>query len=146
MPHDVEIHPDLMKDCRDLGPLRMSRLLLMDEAAWPWLVLVPMRPNKVDWDDLDPMDSYRVCDEIRECSLALKRLYSPIKINVAMLGNQVPQLHVHIIARFQKDPAWPRPVWGVTEKRRYDEAALQQRIHEIEREVHSSFGFADRQG
>lgn len=144
MPHSVEIHPALLKDCHDLGPLRTSRLLLMDEAAWPWLVLVPMRPNKVDWDDLDPMDSYRVCDEIRECSLALKRLYRPIKINVAALGNAVPQLHVHVIARFEKDPAWPRPVWGATEKRRYEPNALRQRIEEIEREIHSTFGFADR--
>ena len=139
-----EVHQGLLKDCHDIGPLLMSRLLLMDEAAWPWLVLVPMRPNKVDFDDLDPLDSYRVCDEIRECSMALKRLYRPIKINVASLGNSVPQLHIHIIARFENDPAWPRPVWGKTEKRRYTGQDLQRRIQEIEHEIHSSFGFADR--
>lgn len=146
MSQPFEIHPDLLADCRDIRTLRISRLLLMDEAAWPWLVLVPMRPNKVDFDDLDPLDSYRVCDEIRECSMALKRLYSPIKINVASLGNSVPQLHIHIIARFEDDAAWPRPVWGRTEKRRYDEETLQHRIQEIEHEMHSTFGFADRQG
>ena len=146
MTQPVEIHPGLLKDCHDVGPLKLSRLLLMDEAAWPWLVLVPLRPNKVDFDDLDPMDSYRVSDEIRECSMALKRLYSPAKINVAALGNAVPQLHIHIIARFTDDPAWPRPVWGVTEKRRYDKAELRHRIEQIEHEIHSTFGFGDRPG
>lgn len=131
-----ELHPDLARDCAELGRLRLSRLLLMNEARWPWLILVPERPGKRDFHDLDPLDQYRVCDEITACSEALQRLYAPQKINVAALGNAVPQLHVHVIARFGDDPAWPRPVWGVGTPQPYAEAGLEARRHELRRALH----------
>jgi len=131
-----ELHPDLTRDCVEVGRLRLSRLLLMNESRWPWLVLVPERQGKRDFHDLDPLDQYRVCDETTACSEALQRLYAPHKINVAALGNAVPQLHLHIIARFTEDPAWPRPVWGVGEPQPYAEAGLEARLHEIRRALH----------
>lgn len=115
--------------------LRLSKLLLINDANYPWLVLVPQRPRKHDFHDLDPMDQYRVCDEITMCSEALQQLYSPDKINVAALGNVTPQLHIHIIARFHDDPAWPAPVWGKIPAKFYEVQALDQRLVELRDEV-----------
>lgn len=136
MSASFELHPDLARDCAHVGKLRLSRLLLMNEVRWPWLILVPERQGKTDFHDLDPLDQYRVCDEVTACSEALQRLYSPQKINVAALGNMTPQLHVHVIARFQEDPAWPRPIWGEVPRQPYAEAGMEARLHELRQALH----------
>ncbi|WP_366553056.1 HIT family protein [Aquibaculum sediminis] len=126
-----ELHPDLARDGVEVGHLRLSRLLLMKESRWPWLVLVPERAEMRDLHDLEPLDQYRVCDEITACSEVLKRLYAAQKINVAALGNMTPQLHIHVIARFSEDPAWPKPIWGALPMQPYPSAALEARVHEL---------------
>src|SRR5690606_29985380 len=97
-----------------------SELRLMDDARWPWLLLVPRLPGARELIDLDAAHSAQLLDEVRRCSLALRTLHAPYKLNVAALGNVVEQLHVHVIARRRDDPAWPRPVWGVGERLPYD--------------------------
>ncbi|HLS68635.1 MAG TPA: HIT family protein [Kiloniellales bacterium] len=126
-----ELHSDLARDAVAVSRLRLSRLLLMNEARWPWLLLVPERLDLRDLHDLEPLEQYRLCDEITACSQVLQRLYKADKINVAALGNMTPQLHVHVIARFTDDPAWPKPIWGALPVEPYSQAALEARLHEL---------------
>lgn len=135
MSESFELHPDLARDGIQITNLRLSHLLLMNDAAWPWLVLVPQRPNKKDFHDLDPMDQYRVCDEITLCSQALSRLFNPDKVNVAALGNMTPQLHIHVIARFSDDPAWPGPIWGKQAMQPYPAHQLEERLQVLRQEL-----------
>ena len=108
------LHPQLAKDTLVLGDWRLCRLLRMNDRTYPWLILVPKRADIREVIDLSDDDQHQLTREVAEASRALRRLLSPDKLNVAALGNVVPQLHVHVIARFTGDPAWPRPVWGVT--------------------------------
>ena len=102
----------LDRDCAPVTDLALCRALLMDDARYPWLVLVPARPDLRELHDLEAADRNRLVDEICQASQALERLFQPDKINVGALGNLVPQLHVHVIARRIGDRAWPGPVWG----------------------------------
>jgi diadenosine tetraphosphate (Ap4A) HIT family hydrolase len=105
----------------------LSSVLLMDDADYPWLILVPERPGLCGFHDLAPGDLMAIADEIARASRALQGLFRPDRINVAALGNEVPQFHVHVIARFTDDPAWPRPVWGAQPRKPYDAEALAER-------------------
>jgi len=105
----------------------LSSVLLMDDANYPWLILVPERPGLRDYHDLAPADLAALCDEMVRASRCLQALFKPDKINIAALGNRVPQFHVHVIARFVGDAAWPRPVWDVVPLRRYTPEALAER-------------------
>lgn len=107
------LHPQLEQDAGVVDDLPLSRLLLMNDANYPWLLLVPRRAGASEIVDLDDADQRQLMSEIAAASRALKALTGCDKLNVAALGNAVPQLHVHIIARRRDDPAWPRPVWGV---------------------------------
>lgn len=118
------LHAQLERDCRPLGDLPLSRLLLMNDANFPWLILVPRRTGAVEILDLDETGRRQLVDEIALVSGALKQVTQCDKLNVAALGNVVPQLHVHVIARRTTDRAWPRPVWGVAPAIPYDANAL----------------------
>lgn len=107
------LDPRLEKDTVVVASLPLSRLLLMRDARYPWLILVPERPDLSELHDLDAADRARLMEEIADTSRALQRLYAPDKINVGALGNIVRQLHIHVIARHIGDPAWPGPVWGM---------------------------------
>jgi diadenosine tetraphosphate (Ap4A) HIT family hydrolase len=106
------LHPQLQKDTLPIGDLRLNRVLLMNNRHFPWLILVPRQENLQELFDLSPVDYMSVMQEVRETSERFAALYKPQKINVAALGNAVPQLHIHIIARFESDAAWPAPVWN----------------------------------
>lgn len=101
---------------------------LMNDAHYPWLILVPRRPGLRDFHDLAGADMADTVAEIAAASRALQALYDPAKINVAALGNMVPQLHIHVIARRSDDAAWPAPVWGAVPAWPYTEAALAERL------------------
>ena len=116
------LHERLAADTVDVLRWPLSRVLLMNDRTYPWLILVPERPGLKDLHDLAPTDHVQVMAEINRASRALQHLCRPDKINVAALGNMVPQLHIHVIARFTSDPAWPRPVWGVQPAEPYNEA------------------------
>jgi diadenosine tetraphosphate (Ap4A) HIT family hydrolase len=113
------LDPRLDADTIPLGRLPLSRVLLMNDARYPWLILVPERPDLIEIIDLPEADRAALIGEIAAASEALKALYGPDKLNVGALGNRVRQLHVHVLARFQSDAAWPGPVWGVGHARPY---------------------------
>ncbi|MBL8658984.1 MAG: HIT domain-containing protein [Rhodospirillales bacterium] len=113
------LDPRLAADCMTLGHFALSRLLLMNDATYPWLILVPERPDAREIFDLDAADQLALATETALVARTLKTLCTADKINVAALGNVVSQLHVHVIARFASDPAWPAPVWGRTPPRPY---------------------------
>lgn len=109
---DFVLHPRLAADCIGLGRFPLCRVLLMNERRYPWLILVPERPGICEIHDMTDDDQVQL---IRESSLVSRRLqqgFAADKLNVAAIGNRVPQLHVHHVARFRDDAAWPHPVWG----------------------------------
>lgn len=106
------LDPRLDADGLPIGRFALCRLLLMNDATYPWLILVPERPGISEIFELDPADQVELASETVLVARMLKALSGADKINVAALGNVVAQLHVHVIARFVHDPAWPAPVWG----------------------------------
>lgn len=128
---DFELHPQLAADTVPAADWPLCQVLLINDATYPWLVLVPAKPGLRDLDDLADEDMTLATGEIVTASRALKALYSPAKINVAALGNMVPQLHIHVIARFEDDAAWPKPVWGVAPAQPYAPDALSVRLSEL---------------
>lgn len=109
---DFLLHPQLLADTHPVCELALCSVRLMDDARWPWLVLVPRLPFLRELVDLSTDDQVALLKEVNRAGRVLQRLYRCEKLNVAALGNMVPQLHVHVIARHKEDCAWPRPVWG----------------------------------
>ena len=122
------LHPQLEADCTPVGDLALCRVLLLHDANYPWLILVPRRPDIVEIHELSGTDQHTLVDESSMVAGAMKSLFSAHKMNVAALGNMVPQLHLHHIARFREDPAWPGPVWGKLPARAYEPEALEERL------------------
>jgi len=118
------LHPQLAADTVAAGDLALCRVLVMNDANYSWLILVPRKPGLIEIVDLDRADRATLIEEIAQCSAALKKLTRCDKLNVAALGNAVPQLHVHVIARFRNDAAGMRPVWGAAPAKPYETAAL----------------------
>ena len=116
------LDPHLAADTVALARWPLCRVLLMNDANYPWLILVPERPGLRDLDELAGADRVAVMDEIARACSALRTMVKPHKLNVASLGNAVPQLHIHVIARFPNDPAWPKPVWGVIPAKPYTDS------------------------
>jgi len=106
------LHPQLAADCRVVGRFDLSLLLMMNDANYPWFILVPQRPGIREIYELTPADQQLLLAESVQLGQALMRTFAGDKLNVAALGNVVPQLHVHHIVRLVGDPAWPAPVWG----------------------------------
>lgn len=121
---DFVLDPRLAADTRLVCELDLSRLLLMRAVDHPWAILVPRRPGMVEILDLETAERALLFDEILRVSEALKAETGADKLNVGALGNVVSQLHVHVIARFRTDPAWPNPVWGRPAERPLGGAAL----------------------
>lgn len=126
-----ELHPQLANDTQPVAHLPLCDVLLMDNANHPWLILVPRVANAVELIDLDEAQQAELTREIAIASRALQTIFKPHKLNVAALGNLVSQLHVHVIARFEEDIAWPRPVWGSADARPYAPEALIDRIRRL---------------
>lgn len=118
------LHQRLATDTHSLGQSRLCELRLMNDSTWPWVILVPMRENTREIYQLEEADQQRLLWESSELSRAMMELFAGDKLNVAALGNMVPQLHLHHIVRYQDDPAWPGPVWGVQPPVPYGEAEL----------------------
>jgi diadenosine tetraphosphate (Ap4A) HIT family hydrolase len=113
-----DLHPRLAAGGVALGGLALCSVLLKSDARWPWLMLVPQRAGVTELHDLTPHDAATLMEEIRTASLALAAESGVVKINVAALGNQVAQLHVHVIGRWPGDPAWPNAVFSAGGERR----------------------------
>jgi diadenosine tetraphosphate (Ap4A) HIT family hydrolase len=118
------LHPQLARDTVALGDLALSRVLVIQDANYPWLLLVPRRVDIAEIIDLDEVERAQLMTEIARAARALKDVTACDKLNVAALGNAVPQLHVHLIARRKTDAAWPKPVWGQVPPLAHDPAEL----------------------
>ena len=125
------LDPQLERDTLAVGDLPLSRVLLMNDANFPWLLAVPRQAGAVEMFDLDDGQRAQLMRELALLARLLKDLTGCHKINIAAIGNVVPQLHVHVIARRRDDPAWPRPVWGALPARPYDGAECQRLIQAI---------------
>lgn len=126
MSDDFVLHERLAAETVELDRWDLSRVLLMNDNNYVWLILVPQRPDLRELHDLQAPDLLRCAAEIVRASRTLERMFEPTKINVAALGNQVPQLHIHVVARFETDPAWPGPVWGAVPPDPYEADDLEQ--------------------
>lgn len=126
------LHPQLADDTHPVAGFGLSELRLMDDSNYPWLILVPRVPAARELIDLDASQQAQLMEEIGRVSRALQSLFRPHKLNVAALGNVVPQLHVHVIARQTDDPAWPAPVWGKVNARPYPPEALAERVARLQ--------------
>ena len=128
---DWTLHPQLARDTVAIGDLALCRALLINDANYPWMLLVPRRPGVVEIIDLTDAEQATLMAEIAQASKAIKAMTGCAKINVAALGNVVPQLHVHVIARGHSDPAWPKPVWGAVPPVAYSESELRSVLADL---------------
>ena len=106
------LHERLVADTVEVTALDLSLVLLLDDARFPWLVLVPRRDRLTEIHQLAPADRAVLLDELVLASRVVEALFQPDKLNIGALGNMVPQLHIHVIGRQKDDPAWPGPAWG----------------------------------
>jgi diadenosine tetraphosphate (Ap4A) HIT family hydrolase len=127
------LHPQLARDTAPVGDLALARVLAMNDANYPWVILVPRRPGVVEIIDLDAAERGQLMAEISQVSAALKALTGCDKLNVAAIGNVVPQLHVHVVARRTSDAAWPKPVWGALPARPHAAGELDAFVAELRR-------------
>jgi diadenosine tetraphosphate (Ap4A) HIT family hydrolase len=127
------LHPQLAQDCAEICDLPLSRLLVSRDANYPWLLLVPRRPDVGEIIDLSSADQAQLTVEIAQVGAVLKEITACDKLNVAAIGNVVPQLHVHVVARRRTDAAWPRPVWGTVPPTPYAAAELAAFIADVRR-------------
>ena len=129
------LHPQLERDTVNLGDLPLSRVLVIQDANYPWLLLVPRRPNVVEITDLDEVEQAQLMTETTRVARALREITKCDKLNIAALGNVVPQLHVHVIARRKTDAAWPRPVWGAVPPLDHDAEELKLFMTAIRKKI-----------
>jgi diadenosine tetraphosphate (Ap4A) HIT family hydrolase len=131
MTPDFVLHERLVADTAVVGDLVLTRVLLMNDSRFPWLILVPRRANIVELFELSDADQAALGAEISRASRMLKAMVAADKINLGALGNLVPQLHVHVVARKRNDLAWPGPVWGHGNPKPYTAAARETRLLEL---------------
>jgi len=113
------LNEKLAADSREVGDLQLCRVLLMNDARFPWLVLVPRYEGVRELFELPPRERNLLVEEVAHCAKRLLDVTGLAKINIGMLGNVVPQMHVHVVARSSADSAWPGPVWGFGRARAY---------------------------
>ncbi|ORE93924.1 HIT family protein [Aurantimonas sp. 22II-16-19i] len=126
-----ELDPRLAGDTTMVATLGLCALLLMNDRRWPWLILVPQRNDVTEIHDLTPLDQTMLTFETCLTAKALKAFAGAEKINVGALGNRVPMLHVHVIARRRGDANWPGPVWGFGQAEPYEADALDTLRNEL---------------
>ena len=138
------LHPQLASDCIVVGQFELSTLLLMNDRQFPWFILVPRREDVTDVFQLDLADRAQLLDESCWLAEALKDAFAAHKINVAALGNMVSQLHIHHIARYREDPAWPAPVWGKLPAVPYNDDQLNECVTRLQTVLTSDLTYAER--
>ena len=137
MKPEYMLDKQLEADSIPIGVLPLCEVRLINDVRFPWLVLVPQRADLVEIIDLDTKERGLLTEDIATASRALKKVTGCYKLNVAALGNQVRQLHVHIIARFENDAAWPAPIWGRGASQLYEPNARETLIAKLR----ETFGF-----
>lgn len=134
----VELDFRLQNDCVDLGELLLNKVLLMKDANYPWVILVPKRDGVSELYSLTNEDQEQFIWESTFVSSSLMEIFGGDKMNVAALGNVVSQLHIHHVVRFKTDPAWPNPVWGTVPAVAYNRKSLQNRVEKIQQALSKS--------
>ncbi|MDB2341416.1 HIT family protein [Candidatus Pelagibacter bacterium] len=124
------VDKNFLKDSYYINRLKLCTIRLINNFKFPWIILIPNRKNKTDITDLNVKDQILLMKEIVHCSKLMKKIFKTPKLNVEKIGNKVPQLHIHIIARFKKDSSWPLSVWVVKGKP-YTKKALSETISKI---------------
>lgn len=109
---NFKLHKQLQADTYEILGLNLCKVLLMNNSLFPWVILVPQRDGLREIIDLSAEEQILLMKEIAEISKAMKKIFSPDKLNIAALGNVVEQLHIHVMARYKNDKAWPKPVFG----------------------------------
>jgi diadenosine tetraphosphate (Ap4A) HIT family hydrolase len=130
-----KLHETLDKDCLLVGQFDLCLLLISRDANYPWLILVPKREDISEVFQLNDADRQQLLHESCVLSEAMSELFAPDKLNIAALGNVVPQLHIHHIARYESDPAWPKPIWGVVAADEYDPDMLSARCENLRKRL-----------
>lgn len=125
---NFQLHPRLQQDCFSVGHLALSQLLMMNDSQYPWFILVPRRPDMSEIHQLSESDRQSLLTE--SCLLAqkLEEIYQPDKLNIAAIGNLVPQLHLHHVVRYRNDKTWPAPIWGKLPALPYSQQQAEQQI------------------
>jgi diadenosine tetraphosphate (Ap4A) HIT family hydrolase len=128
-----QLHPRLKEDCIAIGRFDLCQLLMMNDSQYPWFILVPERADIKEIYQLSKSERHTLTEESSYLAENLATLYEADKMNIAAIGNLVPQLHIHHVVRYQSDKAWPAPVWGrfaavpYTQQQIIDNIALVQR-------------------
>ena len=120
-----KVNKSFIKSSHFLNDLKLCSIRLIDNQKFPWIILIPRRKGVTDISELNPKDQFLLIKEIVYCSKLMKRVFKTSKLNVEKIGNVVPQLHIHIIARYKKDSSWPLSVWVVKEKN-YNKLSLEK--------------------
>ncbi len=136
------IHPQLLQDCLLLGRFPLSHLLLLKDANYPWFILVPNRDDISEIYQLSEADQRQLISESSLLSRLLVECFKADKMNIAALGNRVPQLHIHHVVRDQNDAAWPAPVWDAVPAKSYAEQALWQVVDQVREVLGAEEGFS----
>jgi diadenosine tetraphosphate (Ap4A) HIT family hydrolase len=131
----VLIHAQLQADCLVIGRFPLCHLLLLQDANYPWCILVPDRESISEIHQLTDADQQQLIRESSQLACVLEKAFSPDKLNIAALGNIVPQLHLHHIVRYRNDPAWPAPVWGRLAPRPYGKEQLAALLEKLGTEL-----------
>jgi diadenosine tetraphosphate (Ap4A) HIT family hydrolase len=129
------IHDQLQADCLVMGRFPLCHLLLSRDANYPWCILVPDREGVSEIHQLSDADQQQLIRESSQLARVLEKTFAPDKLNIAALGNVVPQLHLHHIARYRNDPAWPAPVWGRVAPQSYGEQQLAALLASLGKEL-----------
>ena len=133
--NNFELHPQLAADSLPVTDLDLCCVRLVNDMNYPWLLLVPRQTGLIDLTDLSRADRITLMDEVQVAAEALKALGRCDKLNVASLGNQVPQLHVHVIVRRTDDAAWPKPIWGVAAPKAFSPAEADETVKALRRHI-----------
>ena len=125
-----KVSKSFLKDSHLITELKLCSIRLIDNCKFPWIIMIPNRKNVTDITELKPKDQTLLMNEIIYCSKIMKKIFKTKKLNVEKIGNIVPQLHIHIIARTIKDSSWPLSVW-VTKEKPYTKDLLEKNIKRL---------------
>ena len=130
-----QLHPRLQQDCITIGRFELCQLLMMNDSHYPWFILVPEKADIQELYQLSKPEQFTLLEESSYLAENLAALYKADKMNIAAIGNLVPQLHIHHIVRYQNDKAWPDPVWGKFAALPYTEQQIADNITRIKKQL-----------